>query len=145
VWAVDRREQDLADLSGFHGGDPDRAAACYLGDHYRSQTAQSAPYLADWGLSVTLADLRRVVLAARDGGRRQVVLGGHSWGASTALAYAGWDFDGRAGYRDLSGLVLIDGGVHDAFAGEGDVYRLSARDAADRLAKIAAGEVSTRR
>jgi hypothetical protein len=141
VWAVDRREQNLADLSGFRGGHPDRAAAYYLGGQYRLQTAQTAPYVADWGLSVTLEDLRRVVLAARDGGRRQVVLGGHSWGAATALAYAGWDFGGRAGYRDLSGLVLIDGGVHDAFAGEGDVYRLSVQDAADRLNTIAAGEV----
>jgi pimeloyl-ACP methyl ester carboxylesterase len=141
VWAVDRREQNLADLSHFRGGDPGRAAAYYLGGRYPAQTAQTAPYVAQWGLSVTLADLRQVVLAARDGGRRQVVLGGHSWGAATALAYAGWDFGGRAGYRDLSGLILLDGGVHDAFAGEGDVYRLSAQEAADRLRKIAAGEV----
>lgn len=141
VWAVDRREQNLADLSDFRSEHPDRAAAYYLGGQYRAQTAQTAPYVADWGLSVTLEDLRRVALAARDGGRRQVVLGGHSWGAATALAYAAWDFDGRAGYRDLSGLVLIDGGVHDAFAGEGDVYSLSVQDAADRLKKIATGEV----
>ena len=72
---------------------------------------------------------------------RELAGRGHSWGAPTALAYAAWDFDGRAGYRDLSGPVLIDGGVHDAFAGEGDVYRLSVRDAADRLKRIAAGEV----
>jgi pimeloyl-ACP methyl ester carboxylesterase len=149
VWAVDRREQNLADLSGFQRAlqrgegrqDPDRAAAYYLGDHYRRQTAQTAPYVAGWGLSLTLADLRQVVRSASEGGRRRVVLGGHSWGAATVLAYAAWDFNGRPGYRDLSGLVLIDGGVHDAFAGEGDVYRLSAQDAADGLARIAAGEV----
>jgi hypothetical protein len=141
VWAVDRREQNLADLSGFRGGDPDQAAAYYLGGHYPEQTAQTAAYVAGWGLSVEPDDLRQVVLAARDGGRLRVVLGGRSWGAATALAYAAWDFAGRSGYRDLAGLVLIDGGVHDALAGEGDVYRLSAKDASDGLAAIAGGEV----
>ncbi|MEU7898213.1 alpha/beta fold hydrolase [Nonomuraea sp. NPDC049152] len=140
VWAVDRREQNLSDLRGFRRS-PDRAADHYLGGHYRAQTPRTVPYVGDWGLGVQLADLRRVVLAARDGGRRQVVLGGHSWGATTALAYAGWDFAGQPGYRDLSGLVLIDGGVHDAFAGEGYVYRLTTDQADDRLGKIAAGEI----
>ncbi|MFC9293066.1 alpha/beta fold hydrolase [Streptomyces sp. NPDC057011] len=140
VWVVDRREQDLADLEGFRRP-VERAAEHYLGGHYRAQTPQSVPYVGEWGLAVELADLREVVLAARDGGRRQVVLGGHSWGATTALAYAGWDFDGRPGYRDLSGLVMIDGGVHDAFAGEGITYRVSAGQADAWRARIAAGEV----
>jgi pimeloyl-ACP methyl ester carboxylesterase len=141
VWAVDRRETNLEDPAGFLAGDPDRAADYYLGGHYRSATAQSAPYAAGWGLTATMNDLRRVVLAARDGGHRQVVLGGHSWGATTALAYAGWDFHGRAGYRDLAGLVLIDGGVHDAFAGEGDVYRVTPEQAQQQLDNIASGTV----
>jgi pimeloyl-ACP methyl ester carboxylesterase len=51
-----------------------------------------------------------VVKRARRGGRK-VILGGHSLGASTAVAYAAWDFKGRPGFRDLSGLVLIDGGL----------------------------------
>ncbi|MEV4112294.1 hypothetical protein [Nonomuraea sp. NPDC049695] len=140
VWAVDRREQNLADLRGFRRS-PDRAADYYLGGRYRARTPQSVPYVGKWGLGVELADLRKVVLAAADGGRRRVILGGHSWGATTALAYAGWDFDGHPGYRDLSGLVLIDGGVHDAFAGEGYTYRLTADQADARLAKIADGEV----
>jgi hypothetical protein len=140
VWAVDRREQDLADLSGFRRP-PQKAAAYYLNGHYRSHTAQSSPYVARWGLSVELADLRKVVLAARDGGRRSVVLGGHSWGATTALAYAGWDFAGQPGYRGLSGLVLIDGGMHGAFAGEGDVYHVTPRQASAWLRRIRGGEV----
>lgn len=141
VWAVDRRETNLEDTAGFRSGDPERAAAYYLGGHYRSVTAASAPYVARWGLASTINDLRRVVLAARDGGRRQVVLGGHSWGAATALAYAAWDFHGQPGYADLSGVVLIDGGVHDAFAGEGDIYRVTAAQARAGLKKIAAGTV----
>ena len=51
-----------------------------------------------------------MVKRARRGGRK-VILGGHSLGASTAVAYAAWDFKGRPGFRDLSGLVLIDGGL----------------------------------
>lgn len=140
VWAVDRRETNLADLSGLRGDDPDRAADRYLAGRYRSVSAASAPYVAGWGLATALTDLRRVVRAARAGGRR-VVLGGHSWGATTALAYAAWDFAGRPGYRDLTGLVLIDGGVHDAFAGEGDVYRVTPEQARAGLADIAAGTV----
>ena len=33
-----------------------------------------------------------------------------------AVAYAAWDFRGRAGHRDLSGLVLIDGGLLGALS-----------------------------
>jgi hypothetical protein len=73
-----------------------------------------AKFVAEWGLRQQLEDLRRVVLRARRGGR-EVVLGGHSAGASTAVAYAAWDFGGRPGYRDLSGLVLIDGGLLGSF------------------------------
>ncbi|GAA3514798.1 hypothetical protein [Actinocatenispora rupis] len=140
VWAVDRRQADLADLSVLRGGDLDRSTDRYLAGRYRSWTAGTAPFAADWGLATTLADVRRVVCAARADGRR-VVLGGHSWGATTALLYAGWDFAGRPGHRDLTGLVLLDGGVHDAFAGEGDVYRVTPAQARDGLVAIAAGEV----
>jgi hypothetical protein len=49
-----------------------------------------------------------------------VVLGGHSLGASLTPAYAAWDFGGRPGYRDLDGLVLIDGGLLGSF----DAYDL---------------------
>src|SRR5919202_1870353 len=43
---------------------------------------------------------------------------------SITMAYATWDFHGRAGARDLSGLVLIDGGtfgppISRADAGQG--------------------------
>ena len=38
------------------------------------------------------------------------MLGGHSLGGSITTAYATWDFRGKAGARDLAGLVFIDGG-----------------------------------
>jgi pimeloyl-ACP methyl ester carboxylesterase len=79
-------------------------------------------------------DLRRVIRKAADGGRRKVVLAGHSRGASQVAAYAAWDFGGRPGFRDLAGMVLIDGGLL-GFLSEGDSQpytRDSAREAVDK-------------
>jgi pimeloyl-ACP methyl ester carboxylesterase len=108
VWAYDRRSQALEDHTGFASGDPDKAFNYYLGGG--GFKPASAPFARDWGLKLALEDLRAVVKRARRGGRK-VILGGHSLGASTAEAYAVWDFKGRPGVRDLSGLVLIDGGL----------------------------------
>jgi pimeloyl-ACP methyl ester carboxylesterase len=72
-------------------------------------------------MAVALNDAHAVVQRARAHGRRQVVLGGHSLGASLTVAYAAWDFNGRAGYKDLAGLVLIDGGLLGSF----DAYDLA--------------------
>ena len=71
------------------------------------------PFARRWGMGVAIRDLHRVVKAARRGGNR-VVLGGHSLGGTITVAYATWDFHGRAGARDLAGLVLIDGGSSGA-------------------------------
>ncbi|UTI65190.1 hypothetical protein NBH00_03030 [Paraconexibacter antarcticus] len=122
VWLVERRENLLEDHSML-----DRAMAgqvsgkalfdYYLGwigdasitDHFRPPTTEQTTFARRWGLNVAIEDLHRVVTAARKGGRR-VVLGGHSLGGSITTAYATWDFRGRAGAKDLAGLVLIDGG-----------------------------------
>ncbi len=140
VWTADRREEAFEDTAGFRGGDLARARDYYLGFKYRQVGAKEAPYAADWGLKVALDDLRRIVLLARDGGRRQVILGGHSRGASTAAAYAAWDFNGRPGYRDLAGLVLIDGGLLGAIAGNRPTA-LALATARTELAAIRAGKV----
>ncbi len=121
VWALDRREQAFEDTSVFAAGDPQAALDYYLnfrpvgGRLFEPVDDTRVPFVREWGLKLALEDLRRVVLAGRDGGRRKVILGGHSLGAATAVAYASWDFAGRAGYRDLSGLVLIDGGELGTF------------------------------
>jgi pimeloyl-ACP methyl ester carboxylesterase len=115
VWIVDRREQAFEDPSVFRSGDPQRAQDYYLGFQYRRVLGTDAKFVAEWGLKLQLADLRAVIRRARAGGRR-VILGGHSAGASTAVAYAAWDFGGRPGYRDIDGLVLIDGGLLGSFA-----------------------------
>ncbi|HEX5780904.1 MAG TPA: hypothetical protein VFX80_03240, partial [Solirubrobacteraceae bacterium] len=85
-------------------------------------------YARRWGMSVAVRDLRNVIRAARRGGRN-VVLAGHSLGATIAIAYATWDFGGRAGARDLSGLVLIDGG-----SGGAAMSRRAARQQLEQLA-----------
>ncbi|WP_406222394.1 alpha/beta hydrolase [Streptomyces canus] len=137
VWAFDRREENLADRSGFRTADP---AAYYLDGHYRSQDPAASAFAAGWGLTRTLEDLRAVVRAAARGGRR-VVLGGHSWGATTAMAYAAWDFDGCPGYRDVAALVLVDGGVRGAFDGTGEPVANSPEQVKERLAAIEGGAV----
>jgi hypothetical protein len=118
VWIVDRRQQAFEDTSVFARRDPDAALDYYLGIKYRRVLGEDARFAAEWGLSVQLADLRRVVRRAARGGR-EVVLGGQSAGASMAVAYAAWDFGGRPGWRDLAGLVLIDGGLLGSFAEAG--------------------------
>ena len=60
-------------------------------------------------MKVEIEDLRRVVERRNEVGGK-VVLGGHSLGGSITTAYATWDFNGKPGAEDLSGLVFIDGG-----------------------------------
>lgn len=129
VWAVDRRTQAFEDTSVFREAlagrrTPKQALDYYLGwltnpgqqDRFRPLDETTVPFTRRWGLPVAVNDLRRVVRAASAGGRRSVVLGGHSLGASLAVAYASWDFAGRPGHRDLDGLVLIDGGLLGSFS-----------------------------
>ena len=76
----------------------------------RTSSRSSPTVLArDWGMSVAVEDLRRVVRsgAARGPDRRaRRALARRD----SSVAYATWDFAGRAGGDDLDGLVLIDGG-----------------------------------
>ena len=144
VWAYDRRSQAFEDHTGFATGDPDRAFGYYLqgeavgGKTFAPVDGASVPYVRDWGLKLALEDLRQVVKRARRGGRK-VILGGHSLGASMAVAYAAWDFGGRAGHRDLSGLVLIDGGLLGSFTTPqlaGVKQRLAALQTSDPFADL---------
>jgi pimeloyl-ACP methyl ester carboxylesterase len=142
VWAVDRRSQRLEDTKVFEDALAGRVTpkamfdyyAGWIADpsiqpHYQPPDASTLGFAADWGLRVQLEDVKRVVDRARKDGKR-VILGGHSLGASVAVAYASWDFAGRPGYKDLDGLVLIDGGLRGSF----DSADLA--DAKKRLAAI---------
>ena len=135
VWAYDRRSQGFEDTSVFRQGDPAKSQSYYLGFKYKRVLAKDVPYVGRWGLKLALEDLRRVVRRARAGGRRKVILGGHSLGASMTVAYAAWDFRGRPGYKDLNGMVLIDGGLLGTFSSA------SVSGARKILAEIRRGEV----
>jgi hypothetical protein len=121
IWSVERRENGLEDHSVLRRAlerklSVQRLFDYYLGwigrtspgRHFEPVTDASAAYVKRWGLAVAMADLHRVIAAARRGGRT-VVLGGHSLGGAMTTAYATWDFGGRAGARNLAGLVFIDG------------------------------------
>jgi hypothetical protein len=120
VWAVDRRSNALEDISVFLRDDAMRSLRYYLlgktvgGKRFKPVTRRDAPYIRRWGASVAMYDLHRVVKAAGRGGRR-VILGGHSAGAVTVPVYAAWDFQGRPGYKDLAGMLQIDGAEFGAF------------------------------
>jgi len=127
VWALDRRTQALEDTSVFREGLAGRRTLQQVFDYYLGWLADPSisprfrpidparfGFARSWGLRVQLEDLRRVVQSARRQGRR-VILGGHSLGASVTAAYATWDFAGRPGYRDIDGMVLIDGGLLGTF------------------------------
>ncbi len=127
VWAIDRRTQALEDTGTFAAAEAGRIPLQQAFDYYLNlqgfhiRGADEDPYAREWGMAVALNDARAVVRRARAHGRRQVILGGHSLGASLTVAYAAWDFNGHPGYRDLAGLVLIDGGLLGSF----DAYDLA--------------------
>ena len=134
VWAIDRRSQALEDTTAFGQAlageiSPQQMFDHYLGwltnggspaDHFRFRDTDQSRFARDWGMRTALDDARRVVLAAGQDGR-EVILGGHSLGASLTAAYAAWDFHGKPGFADVDGLVLIDGGLLGSF----DAYDLA--------------------
>jgi hypothetical protein len=121
VWAVERRENFLEDQSELNLYKQGKVSSTeffnyYLGyignpsvtNHYTPVPDSAVPFARQWGMNTEIQDLRLVVKAAARKGRN-VAMGGHSLGGSITTAYATWDFNGRPGGRDLSGLVLIDG------------------------------------
>ena len=122
VWAVERRENLLEDHTMLDRAKQGKATLQQLFDyylgfvddpsittHFQFIDDADVAFARNWGMRVAVEDLRRVVeKAKRLGGR--VVLGGHSLGGSIVTAYATWDFGGKAGADDLSGLVFVDGG-----------------------------------
>ena len=89
-------------------------------DHYQFVDTSTLGFAREWGMKTALDDARRSS-APRGRGGREVILGGHSLGASLTAAYAAWDFHGKPGFKDVDGLVLIDGGLLGSF----DAYDLA--------------------
>jgi pimeloyl-ACP methyl ester carboxylesterase len=128
VWAVERRENLLEDHSVLDRAKARTVTVRQLFDYYlnwigndavgarfQPKTTEETAFAREWGMEVAVQDLRRVVKAARKGGRR-VALGGHSLGGTITTAYATWDFGGKPGAKDLAGLVFIDGASRAATA-----------------------------
>ncbi|MGI9556460.1 MAG: alpha/beta hydrolase [Solirubrobacterales bacterium] len=149
VWAIDRRSQAFEDTSMFEralAGEatPQEAFDYYLGwllnpaitERFQPLDESTVPFARKWGMKVALRDVRKVVRKAGARGRN-VVLGGHSLGASLAAAYTAWDFKGKPGYKGLDGLVLIDGGLLGSFD------RLTLAEAKAALAELEAGSPFT--
>jgi len=122
VWAVQRRETLLEDLSVLNlakegKASPTQAFDYYLGwlgnkkitPHFKFISDSTVEFAKGWGMNVAVQDLHHVIAAARQL-RGKVVLGGHSLGGDVVTAYATWDFGGRAGADELAGLVYDDGG-----------------------------------
>ena len=145
VWSVDRRSQALEDTSmfdkGLEPGTPLQSVRDYYlgwitnpeqpGPRFTPPSTDSLRFASEWGLPTAMGDLRNVIRSARRQGKR-VILGGHSLGASMATIYATWDFGGRPGYRDIDGMVLIDGGTLGTFARVPSPAQLKRRLAAVR-------------
>ena len=129
VWSIDRRSQALEERGVFEQALKGQVSLQYMFDYYLGwldgggptdhfdflRGPEDFPFVRDWGMKVALDDARAVVLQARAKGKRKVVLGGHSLGASLTAAYASWDFNGTPGYKDIDGMVLIDGGLLGSF------------------------------
>lgn len=131
VWGIDRRSQCLEDTTGFDSASTkakDAQGYYITGKRLKGKTFV-APKVGDagveaargWGLATTLSDIHDVVAKAKSEkvGRttvnRNVILGGHSLGGSLTDLYAVWDFNGKPGYEDVKGLLLIDGGARGTF------------------------------
>ena len=121
VWSVERRENLLEDQSMLNQAKKHQINGQQLFDYYLGYLTNSAikkhfqfipnssvQFAKGWGLAVAVQDLHRVIGAARKLGGK-VVLGGHSLGGGVVTAYATWNFAGKPGADQLSGLVFIDG------------------------------------
>jgi len=122
VWAVERRENFLENqkvLNEYKAGEISAKEFYdfYLGyfgnpsvtNHYLPVHESRIEFAKNWGMNVSVNDLKVVVGHAKSMGGK-VVLGGHSLGGSVVTAYATWDFAGHPGAEGLSGLVYDDGG-----------------------------------
>ncbi len=128
VWVMDRRPNNLEDLTGANAAEEagDTRVALdyyYNGAEIDGRTFQGflgdedMPFLSEFGLKLAMEDVYKVITtmvpdpAMR---RSKVFVGGHSLGGPLTAYFAGWDFDGDpatlddAGYMNCAGLVGMD-------------------------------------
>ncbi len=137
VWAVERRNNRLEDLTGINYVEDqlskgqitgDEAVEIYIDYYYKGQslngktfagwyTNQQLPFLAEFGLKLDTEDVFKVIQtlvpdpAVR---RNKVFVGGHSMGGPMTAYFVGWDLDGNpattddAGYNNCAGVFGFD-------------------------------------
>ncbi|MFI6866884.1 hypothetical protein [Nocardia sp. NPDC050406] len=125
VWAMARRSQRLADATGMR-------AALARGDHrvavdyyYRGRSldgrtfpgwlpARRQGFLTRYGVEQAVSDWHfvhaREIPDPADRARR-LFLGGHSLGGPLANLYCQWDFPTGPGYREVAGVIGLDGPI----------------------------------
>jgi len=135
VWAFDRRNNSLEDLTGFLAAqslaDPDEAIDVMVDYYYKGKAingktfqgflaSRDTPYLSEFGLKMDTEDMFTIIQtmvpdpAER---RKKVFVGGHSLGGMHTSLFAGWDVDGDpstlddAGYRNCAGIFAFDSTV----------------------------------
>jgi pimeloyl-ACP methyl ester carboxylesterase len=133
VWAVDRRSVLLDDFIGMQEAwnkqDPSIALGYYFsGVTINGKTYAGAPptmsisYMSEWGIDMTLRDLNTIIsLVPQQYRKTNVFLGGHSLGAFIVQDYAAYEFGDYptttdAGYNNIAGVILLDGGGSNLFA-----------------------------
>lgn len=122
-WAFDRRSNCAEDHFGQEAAgkahDPGLARDYYLrgkqvgGRSFAGFTSQLAmPYLADFGMEMTLDDWRAAIVQALPSvaDRRKVFCGGHSYGGFLVGGMLSWDFDGDIATQDDAGYNICGGG-----------------------------------
>ncbi|RJP30776.1 MAG: hypothetical protein C4536_09245 [Actinobacteria bacterium] len=137
IWAVERRNNRLEDLSAANHIEDELAAGnitvaeaahmavdyYYLGQELNGRTFDGwlkdadVPYLSEFGLQLDTEDVFTVIqtmvpdAAVR---REKVFVGGHSLGGIMTSMFAGWDLDGDpatledAGFNNCAGLFGFD-------------------------------------
>ena len=137
VWAVERRNNRLEDLSAANyieaelaagSIDVDEAAQLlidyyYLGEELNGRTFDGwykdadLPFLSEFGLQLDTEDVFTVIqtmVPDPETRKQKVFVGGHSVGGLMTSMFAGWDLDGDpattddAGYNNCAGLFGFD-------------------------------------
>ncbi len=128
VWAVDRRPNNLEDLTGLNAAEEARdtdVAIDYLyggaeigGKRFAGFLGDAdVPFLSEFGLELAMNDIYTLITANFPDPalrRQKVFVGGHSLGGPLTALFAGWDFDGDAatlddaGFMNCAGLIGLD-------------------------------------
>ena len=137
VWAVERRNNRLEDLSAFNFIEEEldtgqmtmqEAMETFVDYYYEGQPIggrtfdgwyvnEDLPFLSEFGLQLDTEDVFQVIQAMvpdSETRKRKVFVGGHSMGGPMTVYFVGWDLDGDpattedAGYNNCAGIFGFD-------------------------------------